>query len=235
MSDLPGESGDQQPASRDDAAIQADLYCLECGYNLRGLSGDPVRCPECGNFNPVALIEVPAEAIRRQLRRMESAPTYSVVGMLLTALTAIPVAFLISGEPLSLACPLIPLFIGLLLWIGGVARLRGSCLGKPGWLAALLRFQAVALLSIAGIGAIFGGGIGLETAISGPSFQLGTLLAVMLMSAVVVLLVVIWGFPQLHHWLKAPMERLQREVAVEIARERLRKKMHREKRWMTPR
>ena len=39
--------------SRDDR----DLYCLQCGYNLRGLSGDPRRCPECGHMNPLGDIE----------------------------------------------------------------------------------------------------------------------------------------------------------------------------------
>src|SRR3989442_10695322 len=32
----------EKPAKPEDI----DLYCLECGYNLRGLSGDPRRCPE---------------------------------------------------------------------------------------------------------------------------------------------------------------------------------------------
>src|SRR4051812_29675363 len=31
-------------------ALPADagLFCLGCGYDLRGLSGDTARCPECG-------------------------------------------------------------------------------------------------------------------------------------------------------------------------------------------
>jgi uncharacterized protein YxjI len=28
-----------------------DRFCLRCAYNLRGLAGDPVRCPECGTPN----------------------------------------------------------------------------------------------------------------------------------------------------------------------------------------
>ncbi len=28
-------------------AIESDLYCPKCGYNLRGLTGN--RCPECGD------------------------------------------------------------------------------------------------------------------------------------------------------------------------------------------
>ena len=52
-----------------------DLYCLECGYNLRGLSGDPRRCPECGHDNPLNDIELPAGLIKAQLRKMETAQT----------------------------------------------------------------------------------------------------------------------------------------------------------------
>lgn len=37
------DSSDTTPASVEDI----DLYCLQCGYNLRGQSGDPRRCPEC--------------------------------------------------------------------------------------------------------------------------------------------------------------------------------------------
>lgn len=28
-----------------------DARCMRCGYNLRGLSGDPIGCPECGFMN----------------------------------------------------------------------------------------------------------------------------------------------------------------------------------------
>ena len=31
-----------------DSGISEELTCLGCGYNLRGLGADPVRCPECG-------------------------------------------------------------------------------------------------------------------------------------------------------------------------------------------
>jgi hypothetical protein len=30
-----------------------DIYCLDCGYNLRGLSGMERTCPECGRCNPL--------------------------------------------------------------------------------------------------------------------------------------------------------------------------------------
>ncbi|MHC4443198.1 MAG: hypothetical protein ACYTF1_09325 [Planctomycetota bacterium] len=55
-----------------------DLYCLQCGYNLRGHTGDPRRCPECGSLNPVGDLVLPAPLIKAQLRRMETAPTLCV-------------------------------------------------------------------------------------------------------------------------------------------------------------
>ena len=237
MSDSSGEPGALTPAPENDAPIKTDLYCLECGYNLRGLSGDPVRCPECGNFNPVALIEVPADAIRRQLRKMESAPTLSVVGMLLAALFTVPLVIMLFHGKSSegILCPTVALSLGLLLWIGGVARFWGSCLGKAGWLAALLRFQAVAVVLIAGIGVTFGAGFKLALAVGWSPHGSGKTLMLMLMIMVLVIAAVSWLLRPLHRWLKTPMERLQREVAVEIARESVRKQMHREKRWINRR
>ncbi len=44
--DPTSDAGSQKPAASERAAIPHDLYCQECGYNLRGLTSD--RCPECG-------------------------------------------------------------------------------------------------------------------------------------------------------------------------------------------
>lgn len=59
-------------------AIDEDIFCLECGYNLRGLVGDPVRCPECGVDNPVGYALMPAGDIRLAMNRLETAPTAMV-------------------------------------------------------------------------------------------------------------------------------------------------------------
>ena len=42
----PERSKESAPAPPEHAAYSADLYCPDCGYNLRGLTSD--RCPECG-------------------------------------------------------------------------------------------------------------------------------------------------------------------------------------------
>jgi len=68
-------------------AIDEDLFCLDCGYNLRGLRGDPVRCPECGHDNDLGTVSIPASLIRTALHEMETYPTMCValsVGLFLS-------------------------------------------------------------------------------------------------------------------------------------------------------
>src|SRR5437870_5646396 len=70
-------------------AIDEDLYCLTCGYNLRGLPCvDPARCPECGEMNPLGDVLIPAEWIRTALRAMETSPTMCVACAVLFAFVA---------------------------------------------------------------------------------------------------------------------------------------------------
>lgn len=44
--------------------------CLDCGYNLTGLSGN--RCPECGNVFTPAEVRLQARDIRNELRQLRS-------------------------------------------------------------------------------------------------------------------------------------------------------------------
>ena len=43
-----------QPAAQLADSIQEDLACPQCQYNLRGLSGPIVQCPECGMQSDIA-------------------------------------------------------------------------------------------------------------------------------------------------------------------------------------
>lgn len=51
-----------------------DIHCLNRGYNPRGLSGDPRRCPECFCMNLMSDSIVPVELISARLCQMESSP-----------------------------------------------------------------------------------------------------------------------------------------------------------------
>jgi hypothetical protein len=232
MSDTSPESASAQSESKPNAPIEIDLYCLECGYNLRGLSGDPVRCPECAFLNPIGDVEIPAPIISKQLRRMETAPAASVLGFLfLLPLLGLWAAIIDDGVWLdadAIVCVGVPTFGSLLTWIVGAYRFRSSCLGRPGWLATLLRYQLIALLLVAVIGIVFGCAACVVKLSSGPvaaydrlaAYALGGLAAFLL-----VLAVILRGLRPVHRWLKAPMEQLQRQVAVRLARDRIRQEL----------
>ena len=55
------------------APLDIDLYCLNCGYNLRGLPGDPIRCPECGQSSSIAVLRAARRRVyERVLRGLDS-------------------------------------------------------------------------------------------------------------------------------------------------------------------
>jgi hypothetical protein len=219
------------------AEIKTDLYCLECGYNLRGLSGDPVRCPECGYRNPIGDVELPADQIRKQLREMETAPTISVAALLVLLPMAPCWVVLIADGALmgpGLECPTLATVVALFLLVVGVAQFRASCMERPGWLAALVRYQVVSLLLAGSLLAFIVIGVDF---LSEPAWLWGRGARdpwACATGAVVFLAVaagVLWGVRPVHRWLKAPMERLQRQVAVRIARDRIRREMSRRRRF----
>lgn len=112
------------------AEDNVDLYCLECGYNLRGLSGDPRRCPECGYLNPVGELGLTAEAVSRQLRGFENAPMLCVVSMLCAAPAILMVIWLNRGlwfrGGSAEACVVVSSVAAVVGWIVGTAKSTNS-------------------------------------------------------------------------------------------------------------
>ncbi|MGQ9649493.1 MAG: hypothetical protein ACUVXJ_05250 [Phycisphaerae bacterium] len=131
-----------------DELTDVDLYCLHCGYNLRGLSGDPRRCPECGLFSPLSAMTLPAEAITAQLRRMETWPTLCIVFVLLLmfSLTLGGLALAVSGPTKEVCAALaLPVLILVPLWLHGVSRFSSACMDKPGWWSVLVEYHLYGL------------------------------------------------------------------------------------------
>ena len=230
-------SSSRPPDSKD-----INLYCLECGYNLRGLSGDPRRCPECGHQNPLGSLELPAELITRQLRRMETAPTICVgaclVGLLFLALagrTALDCWTHNYSDPGLFICLGVFGSIALLIWYTGVSSFQDSCLNKPGWKRALWRYHlyglALALPVALGLPAIArylnslrsttltGNNVADYVILLGAGLALGAGLIAF------IFLVGRWALRQI----KPDMERLQREVSVTLAHKRLQQDLRRPK------
>lgn len=73
--------------------VTYDVPCPGCGYNLRGLQGDPVCCPECAVATPQAtLVEIAAEIARRtppleQRLRRQIGALCSLIGLGLVPLS----------------------------------------------------------------------------------------------------------------------------------------------------
>ena len=204
------DSSDTTPPSVEDI----DLYCLQCGYNLRGQCGDPRRCPECFYLNPVGDLEIPAAVITAQIRRMESAPAGCVgmvlvgVPLLIPAMLASP-GFIVGGA------------IALALWIRLVVRFRFYCMVKSGWRLALVKYHvyglafSVAILVVPLLGIVL-------TESEQPWLDHPAAFPVMVCVVIGLGLLVILGAGPTHAKLKAILEPLQREVAVTLARDGLR-------------
>lgn len=135
--------------------IDEDLYCLSCGYNVRGLTGDPVRCPECGDSNDRAALRLPAPLIQAVLRKMETAPTLcvgaAIIGYLLGGMALL--VWILEGRrifgtragPFMVGCA-IAVAICALVWPVACVHMRRSFDAQPGWTRVLGGFHLAGVL-----------------------------------------------------------------------------------------
>lgn len=128
-----------------DGSIDEDVYCLGCGYNLRGLSGDPVTCPECGKPNPTGDLIIPTAAITLALHRMETAPT-TCVGMSILAFFSLFVAVMCILNGMSLIVPIVFIVASTALGITALRHMRTQFSARPGWLRILFEFHLAAVI-----------------------------------------------------------------------------------------
>jgi hypothetical protein len=120
--------------------LDFDARCVRCGYRLRGLAGDPVRCPECFFENPSAeLIRRHSDAAR--LNRLRGAGDAFLLALI--ALAAGPWLWWRSG-PLPAALPV--------LGVGGLLAYQALAVCRrimpeddadgDGWRPLFLRYVA---------------------------------------------------------------------------------------------
>lgn len=210
----PGSNIEALVATGADGAIDEDLYCLTCGYNLRGLSGDPVRCPECGGYNNLGIVTLPASYIRRAHREMETLPTLCVAQVAGFVLSLLFTMVVWPGN-------LIPILIGVGFigaWFFTRSRVRRSFDNQPGWGGILRDFHYATLLCTALIPLFFTSlylGLELRVVPLGPAILLSLILAA---SAFILGL-------RIYHAARQRMDVMQREAAVRIAKEHLRRSL----------
>ena len=150
----------QQASSQvpDSTAIVIDIACPDCEYNLRGLPGPIVSCPECGLSSDVAEL-----ATRQWDKPWYKAPGFNTliwpaVCVWFGWFFVIPFVAASSSDGLSV---LITFFVGLALWVFlmyRAYRVFGRMLGVwlalamhllvVGYLAAVIGFAAVVVLGV---------------------------------------------------------------------------------------
>ncbi len=130
-----------------------DLYCLHCGYNLRGLPDDPRRCPECAHENLVADLLVPAQRITKALRQLETGPAMATGALVTLLVWLLPLLVVMLwpgiGSPPAIAFALV--IAGILAcvaaYVTGVRKFRRTCRARAGWTSALWRHHLFGLLT----------------------------------------------------------------------------------------
>jgi len=130
-----------------------DWFCLRCLHSLKGLPGDPVRCPECGELSWADDLRIATSKIESRMRVAETLLSLCVLGMWATVLGAAAFCFFpAAGGPVLLG--------GLLIWgvsLRGFARLIRHAKGLGSaiwwyhftglvWLVVLLAIAGAALL-----------------------------------------------------------------------------------------
>lgn len=133
-----GMTDQRCPTTEPQPTDDRDIPCLNCGYNLRGLSGDPRRCPECGVLNPIGDVAVPERLIGKQLKRLETLPAVCA-GTCIAAVVGFPIAQ--SSVPCCVSLLICPL-----LWLVCMLGFRGECQAKPGWAKALALYHLYVLI-----------------------------------------------------------------------------------------
>jgi hypothetical protein len=218
------------PNPSDSRHDEVDVYCLKCGYNLRGLPGDSRRCPECFAINLVGEFGAPPELVLKQLRRMETAPTLCVTA----AAAMLFLAYVTYGKLPDVFRPnhywdttirnATFFFVSVLVWSIAAWRFSNSCKLDPRWFTALMRFHARGLSLVALVAALV---IGMSHLLGivipfrkSPSLDRPYFLAC-LAGGVILVAAILRLFRPLHAWATNEMKDLQRGRAVDIVRQRL--------------
>lgn len=200
-------------ATTADGAIDEDLFCLACGYNLRGLSGNPVRCPECGENNDLYITSIPAPLITKALHGMETTLTTCVFASLL-GLLAIAIFALSRGRAFPVVA--VVAFVSLALWLKGWFDGLQAYENRKALRRLVLNFHVITVLCTAFLWLfvlLLSAGFGRTQSSAALAFWMSVLIAVP------PFVMGVW----LYRNCRKRIALLQRDRAVQIARDELRK------------
>ncbi len=195
-----------------DGAIDQDLFCLVCGYNLRGLSGDPVRCPECGSPNDLGKAAIPVQMIQRALRDMETSPS-ACAGFAFAAIV-FSTPFLLTAN-FAYPCTMMVMVPSVIAWIPFYFRMKRVYDNQRGWRGILLRFHMATFLCASGVPLIWT----LAFLANNTASRVDAPMIAAVGGLAIIFLV--FGL-RLYRSARNEIAAMQREAAVRVAREALR-------------
>ncbi len=216
------------------SSLEVDLPCLKCGYNLRGLAGDPVTCPECGLVNPLGLRKIPEAVIRSRLRAMELPLAVSTIAATI-AITSfcLVVACVVLNEftrVVSVVCLGSPGMAASAAWIWGRLRFAKQCRQQRGFVGVFYGYHAWAM----GIGALALAPVVLSiccivwyNAVRAHYDEAAGLGFAIFLLTFVCAGGVFAGWRRWRRWMHECVEPMERETAVKMEREELRRRLSR--------
>ena len=141
-------------------AYHHDTPCPACGYNLRGLTGDPLRCPECGAETTRARLAELHGQMETRLRDLQFAIDLQTFAILVVIL-GLPTALFVFSPPVLLLALLANAALGMMLGAIGWRMAERLFLG-PGGSRLLVRYQAWTTLVVITypLSALVVGGVG---------------------------------------------------------------------------
>lgn len=124
-------------------ALCEERVCRECGYDLRGAAGDPVRCPECGTTSSLSGLMVAERRIDAALTKLEDLPVLCVAYLLIAlALYAVDTTVTAGWIRVTVAN------IGMVCWLLFVLRYARASSWGQGWHLVLIVFHLVGFLGV---------------------------------------------------------------------------------------
>lgn len=118
-----------------------DLACQRCAYNLRGLPGDPRRCPECGHENALRDFDVSTKRINDCIATLDSLPAVATffAGVVLTFLPGM--MLIVFNEPLGL-CFAVPTVSSGFVWMLLIHQMKRAFSGRCDWVRLVVLHHA---------------------------------------------------------------------------------------------
>jgi len=159
-------------------------HCPSCGYDLRGLEGDAVTCPECGQRVDLVVLD---RIVRTQNEHVPGVSDLNFATYQLVFLVLIIVPVLLASESKAVAAMLVTLLLGSLLvgyCIAVVRVMRKHPDAGLRWLALLMHLlNLVAILTVI-VMAVLAGAVIFAMMQSPPASVLNPLAGLMVLAPV---------------------------------------------------